>query len=225
LKADYSIHCFTARHNVFWRIAAVFALYPVVFPLLLMLPIYKYRETESEEEIAFGLRVFFENYKKKYWFWEIVEMYRKLIFISVILLFGSESRSQIGFTLITASASGIAYTLCRPMRGKFEDQLQTFVLWIIFFNVCLGAIYSEPDVSGTRVENDSIFVNALFALLNSSVLIIAVVKGVLYLRSTWKTVSSCPKRCFHFICCGCFDCRRSENEAQPMENFPQWLEN
>ena len=176
LKADYSIQCFTARHNVFWKIAAVFALYPVFFPLLMLLPIYKYRDSESEEEIAFGLRVFFENYKKKYWFWEIVEMYRKLILTSLILFFGSESRSQIGFTLITASASGIAYTLFRPVKGKFEDRLQTFVLWIIFFNVCLGAIYSVPDANGDQMENDSIFVNFLFVLLNSSVLIIAVGK-------------------------------------------------
>ena len=120
--------------------------------------------------------MFFENYKKKYWFWEIVEMYRKLILISLILLFVSESHSQIGFTLITASASGIVYTLFRPVKGKFEDRLQTFVLWIIFFNVCLGAIYAEPDVGGDHTENDSILVNVLFVLLNSSVLIIAVGK-------------------------------------------------
>ena len=176
LKADYSIQCFTDRHNVFWKIAAVFALYPVFFPLLMLLTIYKYRDSESEEEIAFGLRVFFENYKKKYWFWEIVEMYRKLILTSLILFFGSESRSQIGFTLITASASGIAYTFFRPVKVKFEDRLQTFVLWIIFFNVCLGAIYSVPDANGDHMENDSIFVNFLFVLLNSSVLIIAVGK-------------------------------------------------
>jgi len=142
----------------------------------MLLPIYKYRDSESEEEIAFGLRVFFENYKKKYWFWEIVEMYRKLILTSLILFFGSESRSQIGFTLITASASGIAYTLFRPVKVKFEDRLQTFVLWIIFFNVCLGAIYSVPDANGDQMENDSIFVNFLFVLLNSSFLIIAVGK-------------------------------------------------
>ena len=103
-------------------------------------------------------------------------MYRKLILTSLILFFGSESRSQIGFTLITAIASGIAYTLFRPVKVKFEDRLQTFVLWIIFFNVCLGAIYSVPDANGDQMENDSIFVNFLFVLLNSSVLIIAVGK-------------------------------------------------
>ena len=157
--------------------AAAFALYPVFFPLLLLIPIYKYREANpEEEEIAFGLRVFFENDKEKYWFWEIVEMYRKVILISFILLFDSESRSQIGFAVIAASASGIAYTIFRPIKGKFEDRLQTFVLWIIFFNVCLGAIYSQPDVSKSQGENNSTFINVMFVTINSAVLILALGK-------------------------------------------------
>ena len=98
-------------------------------------------------------------------------MYRKLILVSVILLFGSESGSQIALTLVTASASGISYTLFRPIRGKLEDRLQTFVLWIIFFNVCLGALYSENNVHGNHKDSGSIFINVLFVILNGSVLI------------------------------------------------------
>ena len=181
LKADYSIRCFTARHDIFWRIAAGFALYPAVFPLLLLFPIYKYRKCDpEEEEMAFGFRVFFENYKEGYWFWEIVEMYRKLVLISCILLFESDSRSQIGFTVIAASVSGITYTIFRPMKGKFEDRLQTFALWIIFFNVCLGAVYSQPDVRTNQREDNSMFVNVVFVVLNGAVLIWSIGKSFLH---------------------------------------------
>ena len=178
LRADHSIHCFTARHNFFWKIAAAFSLYPIAFPLLILFLVYKYRHSETEEEVAFGFRVFFENYKERYWFWETIEMYRKLTLISLILLFGSESRSQIALTLVTASASGISYTLFRPIKGKLEDRLQTFVLWTIFFNVCLGAIYSENNVHGNHnKERGSIFINVLFVILNGSVLIFALGKS------------------------------------------------
>ena len=201
LKADYSIHCLTDRHNIFWHIAAALALYPVFFPLLLLIPIYKYREANPDEkEIAFGLRVFFENYKEKYWFWEIVEMYRKLMLISFILLFDSESRSQIGFAVIAAGASGIAYTIFRPIKGKFEDRLQTFVLWIIFFNVCLGAIYSQPDVSKSQGENNSTFINVMFVVINSAVLILALGKSCLQLKSFYinNNIDLMKK---NYICC------------------------
>jgi len=177
LKADYSVHCFTARHNVFWRIAASFSLYPIAFPLLVLLLLYKYRDSQAHAEIAFALRVYFENYKKTYWFWEVAEMYWKLMLISLILLFESESRSRIGFSVATASAFGIAYTIFRPIRGKFEDRLQTYALWVIFFDVCLGAIYSEPEITDARSENESIFVNVLFVILNSSVLLVTLGKS------------------------------------------------
>ena len=176
LKADYSVHCFTARHDVFWRIAALFSLYPIAFPLLVLILIYKYGRSQTHGEFSFGLRVYFENYKNTYWFWETAEMYRKLMLISLILLFDSESRSRIGFSVATASAFGIAYTIFRPIKEKFEDRLQTYALWVIFFDVCLGAIYSQPEVNDARGENESILVNVLFVVLNSSVLLLTVGK-------------------------------------------------
>ena len=123
LKADYSIECFTARHNLYWPIAALFALYPVGFPLLVLLLVYKYRDASTEDEFALGLKIFSENYKQKFWFWEITEMYRKLILVSLIFLFGSDSLSLIGITVFTVSAFGVAYTFFRPIKDKFEDRL------------------------------------------------------------------------------------------------------
>ena len=79
-------------------------------------------------------------------------MYRKLILISLIFLFGSEGVSQIGLTLLVVIVFGVAYSFFRPIKGKFEDLPQTFVLWVIFFDVCLGAMYGTSD--GTE-ENES----------------------------------------------------------------------
>ena len=89
----------------------------------------------------------------------------------------SESDSQIGFAVIAASASGIVYTIFRPMKDKFEDRLQTFVLWIIFFNVCLGAVYSRPTLNEGHGDNNSLFVNVMFLILNCAVLVVAVGKS------------------------------------------------
>ena len=177
LRADYSIQCFTPRHNLYWLMASILALYPVGFPLLALFLTYKYRKSQEYEAISFGLRVFFENYKNEFWFWEITEMYRKLILTSLIFLFGSKSLSQIGLTVLTVSVFGVVYTLFRPIKDKFEDRLQTFVLWIIFFDVCLGAVYTNWDESQGEIKNDSIFVNFLFVVLNASVLLFAIGKS------------------------------------------------
>ena len=147
-----------------------------IFPLLLLIPLYKYRKSRLDNEICFGFKVFFENYREKYWFWEIVEMYRKLILISAILLFDSKSHSQIDCAVISASALGISHTMVRPIKGKLKDRLQAFMLWIIFFNVCLGAIYLQLAIIQNPIGNESIFGNVMSVFLNSAVVLIAVVK-------------------------------------------------
>ena len=172
LKADYSISCLSPANGVYWKLAAACAIYPLLFPLLLLIPLYKYREPRLDNEICFGLKVFFENYEEKFWFWEIIEMYRKLILISGILLFDSKSQYQIVCAVIVASVSGITYTMARPIKGKFEDRLQAFVLWTTFLNVCLGAI----TMCQNPTENESRTVNVIFVLLNSAVVLIAVGK-------------------------------------------------
>ena len=149
---------------------------------MILLLIYKNRQSQRNEELSFGLKVFFENYKDKFWFWEVTEMYRKLILISLIFLFGSEGVSQIGLTLLVVSVFGVAYTFFRPIKGRFEDLLQTFVLWVIFFDVCLGAMYSTSDVTE---DNDSLIVNILFVILNSSVLLVALGKSHDYSTATF----------------------------------------
>ncbi|XP_022807952.1 putative leucine-rich repeat-containing protein DDB_G0281931 isoform X1 [Stylophora pistillata] len=199
LRADYSIHCFTPRHSLYWLMASILALYPVGFPLLALFLVYKYRKSQENEAIAFGLRVFFENYKKKFWFWEVTEMYRKLVLISLIFLFGSKSLSQISLTVLTVSVFGVVYTLFRPIKDKFEDRLQTLVLWIIFFDVCLGAVYTNWDESQDGDKNDSIFVNVLFVVLNASVLLLAVAKGILHVKLLRKYFSCCSMGCSSYL--------------------------
>ncbi|KAJ7380905.1 hypothetical protein OS493_004488 [Desmophyllum pertusum] len=202
LRADYSIECFTPRHWLYGSIAAVFAFYPAKFPLVMLLLIYKFRDSSAGENISFGLRVFFENYKDKFWFWEIIEMYRKLILTSLIFFFGTDNLSQNGLTMFIVGTFGVAYTFLRPIKSTFEDRLQTFVLWVIFFDVCLGVMNTNCDVSASHKGNYSIAVNILFVLLNSSVLLVALGKGFLQVKFFWKKISSCLMQSFHFCCRG-----------------------
>lgn len=100
-------------------------------------------------------------------------MYRKLILISLIFLFGSERLFQIGLTLLVVSVFGVTYTLFRPIKTKFEDLLQNVVLWVVFFDVCLGAIYSTCDGTEDHQGNDYLIINILFVVLNSSIILVA----------------------------------------------------
>ena len=60
-----------------------------------------------------------------------------------------------------------------------------------------------------------VFSTMLFIILINDVffLLVLLVKGFLYLKSTWRKVSSCLKQCFYLVChpwCGC-SCGQQEN--------------
>ena len=122
---------------------------------------------------CFRIKSLFWKHKNEFWSWEVTEMYRKLILISLIFLFGSERVFQIGLTLLVVSVFGVTYTLFRPIKTKFEDSLKNVVLWVIFFDVCLGAIYSTCDGTKDHQGNDSLIINILFVVLNSSIILVA----------------------------------------------------
>ena len=66
--------------------------------------------------------------------------------------------------------------MVRPIKGKLKDRLQAFMLWIIFFNVCLDAIYLQLTIFQNPIGNESIFGNVMSVFMNSAVVLIAVVK-------------------------------------------------
>ena len=66
---------------------------------------------------------------------------------------------------------------CSTPYSDQSRRLQTFVLWILFFNLCLGALYTNWDESQGEGKNDSIFVNVPFVVLNASVLLLAIGKS------------------------------------------------
>ena len=55
----------------------------------------RFRRTRTRTRDHHGLRFLFENYKDNCWFWELVEMTRKLIPTSGLILISGESRAYV----------------------------------------------------------------------------------------------------------------------------------
>ena len=144
LGSDLSIHCFTHRHNKYWHLALLAAAYPLGFPLLIVYLIWRYyykplkdrmsgELPEAEGDyirfasspdpgrrgaMAQALSLFYENYRKECWYWEMLEMIRKLILTCGLIFVGSHSRTQIGVGAILAAAFTILHVYLKPIRNK-----------------------------------------------------------------------------------------------------------
>ena len=110
-------------------------------------------------DATFSLSLFYENYKPRCWFWEVTEMYRKLVLMSGLVFIGSHSCSQVGIGLLLSGIFAILHAAFRPIADKFEDMLQTIALLVIFLDLSLGVMLktSVEDIpSDVNQENDSV---------------------------------------------------------------------
>jgi hypothetical protein len=137
-----------------------------------------YNPIQQKTPFKSGLSLFYENYKPSCWYWEAVEMIRKLVLISGLTLIGEHSRTQIGLGAIISALFAILYVYLRPIANKFENLLQTVALMAIFLNLGIGVMLkiSDDEISPVvNQRNDKVGVSVLLIVIN--VAVIAIVTG------------------------------------------------
>ena len=103
---------------------------------------------ESQEQatgIAMGLRFLFENYHSRAWYWEFVEMTRKVLLTSALIIVGGESRAYIGLALISSGIYVMLFAYTGPMADPFENRLMLSSLSVTLVNLAIGALSRIPQ--------------------------------------------------------------------------------
>ena len=157
LKTDYSIRCQVPRYNHLLIVALISTVYVFALPLASFVVLWRQRRaiptTRRVEmsqglgpstEIISGLSFLFENYNPAAWYWELVEMSRKVILTSGLILVGQESRSYIGLAWVMAGMYGILFSWNRPIQDATENRLMTVSLAVTVFNLGIGAVSKIP---------------------------------------------------------------------------------
>ena len=164
LKGDYSIQCQGPKYHQFLILAYISSAYIVALPTVSLIILWRnhrlhlvdrvtqrLQEHDHHVELIAGLRFLFENYKRRSWYWELVELSRKVILTSVLILVGEESRSYIGLTLVIAGMYGMLFSWIRPMQDAFENKMMFTSLAVTLLNLAIGGVSRIPseNVSGS----------------------------------------------------------------------------
>ena len=157
LKADYSTRCQGPVYHYLLIGAYISTAYIISLPAASFIALWTQRRiifaSKNDEthhgaghgmEMITGLRFLFENYKARSWYWEFVEMSRKVILTSALILVGQESRSYIGLTLVIAGMYGMLFSWIRPMQDAFENRLMSTSLAVTIVNLSVGAVSRIP---------------------------------------------------------------------------------
>ncbi|KAJ8048078.1 hypothetical protein HOLleu_00250 [Holothuria leucospilota] len=125
------------------------------------------------------VKFFSENYKSQYWFWEIVELIRKVAQTIFITLLGWESKLAVLLSIGTSVLFLTLHARYMPMRNKFEQGLQQMLsLFAIFTNLVMSAV-NIPE------EYDAV-VSIILIPLNAAVIVIIAVELVLNIALALK---------------------------------------
>ena len=158
LKADYGIRCHGTKYHLQLIGAYLNILYIIALPAFSITVLWReraliiaqkeekrYQETLPNKEIVTGLRFLYENYDTPSWYWEVIEMARKITLTSGLILIGQESRAYVGVTCVLAGLYGMTFAYIAPIQDYFENKLMVTALSVTFINLGIGAVSRIPS--------------------------------------------------------------------------------
>ncbi|XP_022084859.1 uncharacterized protein LOC110976134 [Acanthaster planci] len=132
-----------------------------------------------------------ENYKEKFWYWEIVELVRKILQVLFVLLFGAEDHFTLFATIVLSVGFLVVHAYVKPMKDAAEHRLQMCSLASIFLNLLAASLLLLPSEGSNPSNSRKEVLAVFFVLLNLS--IVAFVAG--------SAIMTLAKTVFNTACC------------------------
>ena len=111
-----------------------------------------------------------ENYKAEYWYWEIIELTRKLLQISLLTMFGSDNSWYLAVTVAVSMVYLTSYSYCKPISAGFEHALQMTSLVVISLNLLIATSLVMSENETMEPSNNAVVAVSLL-ILNVGVLL------------------------------------------------------
>ena len=178
LTADYSIECGGAKVHTHafsgkysfdayraWAGAAVLV-YPIGVPIFFFIVLWLQRGAlfvagtdEPAAEAKETLGFLYAGYRPKYWWWECVELFRKLALTGIIAFFKPGTSEQLFLGIVLAVAFIVGYAREKPYLKLHDSDLQLACQLQVFF-VSLSAFAMLTMAQRDRSANP--FVSSAF---------------------------------------------------------------
>ena len=154
LRADYSIECGLPRHTGY-KVAAgfAFAFYSIAVPALIAYLLRRGRRGESKtgaSALMAGFSFYSKQYKPEYYFWETVDLYRKLFLTSMVVFIAEGTSMQISFGIFFAVVGLSLQMMYRPYLHTEENRLAAASQAITVLALIVGGL-----IRATQAEDEA----------------------------------------------------------------------
>ena len=156
LSADLSLQCDTSKHNSAVKLGYIFGLlYIVGIPLQVVAQLYWYRLNLGDKSVKVRYMFLFHNYRKGLYWYECINMLRKIGLVSALVLLQEDLGTQV-FTLSVISMTYLTlHAYIKPYSSSTLNELETMSLFVTALTLSMCSFfYSNPSGTGNAiVEN------------------------------------------------------------------------
>ena len=124
------------------------------------------------KDIYDGLCFYYANYKDAFFFWESVEMLRKVLLSSVTVFIGGSSRTSVALLVMFSGLFAVLHAQFKPIKRKIEHALQLLALFAIFCNLVIGLSIKLPsEMEESTTKRDSLALTVALLICNGWIII------------------------------------------------------
>ena len=199
LEADMAIECYTGQHATLmiplaWLFMGLFIFGIPLYTLNTLRRNLAYLHDtthEKHEELKDELGTLYLQYEKQFWFWELIEMLKKIFFTGLLVVLGNE----FAFTIVVAILVQFTYILIVERYepyGTVRDDLVQLISSIQLFLTLFAALILKLQANNDSLnDTDSQVLGIVLILLNSSTFVMVAASLFLATEKGRKCLGRC----------------------------------
>ena len=201
LRADLSVLCdYNKQEITLWAFCWCLVIYVIALPCLAAWALLKRHrsnhrsqinpdsillqvsETDEDnvsvkrsvaDDLMDSLQFLDENYKSKFWYWELVEIVRKLLLTCGVQYFGKNGLSGVAIAAIFANIFLMLHAQFKPIKRTSEHWLQLLSLMLVSCNLMMGTLIALQQGTAPETESstDSVVFSVIVLLVNAGFMV------------------------------------------------------
>lgn len=138
--------------------------------------------------LASALKFAYENYEARCWYWEVIEMVRKLIMTNSAVLFLHRSKTGLASIIIASMFFIVMHAKFKPMKSTFENGAQLLSLFGVTLTLSIGAVLKSEETEQSNIidkKRSSQALGIVLVVINSLVFVVIIARLFLV---AWKKI-------------------------------------
>jgi hypothetical protein len=193
LVADFSAECYQGEHLVAAMVAVMcIFVYVIGIPFLTVIVLYRRRKTLHAPRTQMTFGMLYNSYKPQFWYFETVEMLRKMILAGGLVIIRPGTSSQILLGLLVALLFASVVTDVKPYTDRTDNILQRCCSVQVVLNLLIGLVLKLDDPATGEYETGA--VGTLLVVMNVGILVSAFTATMYSARVIYQAGWSVTKR-------------------------------